>query len=59
MRIFALLLLLLSITACGKERIRRNHAIEYWSSNNGGEIQFSKWAVERWNKAHPDAVVKY
>ncbi len=59
MRIFALLLVLLSITACGKERIRRNHAIEYWSSNNGGEIQFSKWAVERWNQAHPDALVKY
>ncbi len=59
MKIFALLLVLLSITACGKERIRRNHAIEYWSSNNGGEIQFSKWAVERWNKVHPDAVVKY
>lgn len=59
MRIFALFLVLLSITACGKERIRRNHAIEYWSSNNGGEIKFSKWAVERWNKAHPDAVVKY
>lgn len=54
-----LLLILLSTLACGKERIRRNHALEYWSSNNGGEIQFSKWAVERWNKAHPEAVVKY
>ncbi|MCC6727359.1 MAG: extracellular solute-binding protein [Saprospiraceae bacterium] len=50
----------LLLSSCGKDASQRNDfAIEYWSSNNGGEIAFSKWAVQRWNQSHPDQPVKY
>lgn len=45
--------------ACAGDGRKEAHLIEYWSSNNGGEIQFSKWAVERWKQQHPDKPVKY
>jgi multiple sugar transport system substrate-binding protein len=45
--------------ACSGAPRKGTHAIEYWSSNNSGEIQFSKWAVDRWNLAQPDLPVKY
>ncbi len=55
-----LLLFLLLLGACTSDHASRQaHAIEYWSSNNGGEIKFSKWAVDRWNQAHLDSPVKY
>ncbi len=55
-----LLLYTLLFGACGKDGAHHGgQAIEYWSSNNGGEIIFSKWAVERWNQQHPDSRVKY
>jgi multiple sugar transport system substrate-binding protein len=55
-----LLLFLLLLGACtGDHASQQAHAIAYWSSNNGGEIKFSKWAVDRWNKSHPDSPVKY
>ncbi|MBK8566316.1 MAG: extracellular solute-binding protein [Saprospiraceae bacterium] len=51
---------LLFLSGCGNDASQQNdYAIVYWSSNNGGEIAFSKWAVERWNQAHPDRPVKY
>ncbi|MBK6621966.1 MAG: extracellular solute-binding protein [Saprospirales bacterium] len=53
------LFLLLAFASCNKERERRGHALEYWSSNNGGEIQFAKWAVDGWNSARPEDRVKY
>ncbi len=34
-------------------------SIVFWSSNNGGEIAFSRWAVDRWNRTHPDRPVQY
>ncbi|MCO6475239.1 MAG: extracellular solute-binding protein [Phaeodactylibacter sp.] len=59
-RLFLFLVLpLLALAACREERGSRGYALEYWSSNNGGEILFSRWAVERWNQAHPEEPVKY
>jgi len=55
----ALLFLMLALASCSKDRASRNYALEYWSSNNAGEIAFSKWAVDRWNAAHPEAPVKF
>lgn len=49
----------LALSGCRQGRGSRGHALEYWSSNNGGEIQFSRWAVERWNQLHPESPIKY
>ncbi|MBK8492073.1 MAG: extracellular solute-binding protein [Saprospirales bacterium] len=48
-----------AFTSCSKDRVNRDNELLYWSSNNGGEIQFSNWAVDRWNSAHPDNLLKY
>jgi multiple sugar transport system substrate-binding protein len=49
----------LFFSACRKDLGQRGFALEYWSSNNGGEILFSRWAVERWNEEHPESPIKY
>lgn len=54
-----LLPLLLLAGGCNREDQRADDALTYWSSNNGGEIAFSQWAVERWNQARPQATVDY
>ncbi len=59
MRIIAALLILLITTTCGKERVRQSHSLQYWSSNNSGEINFSRWAVERWNRQNPESPVRF
>ena len=45
--------------ACSEDPLNKGYRLEYWSSNNGGEIQFSEWAVERWRRTHPDKPIKY
>lgn len=52
-------LLASTLAGCRKDGLNREHTLEYWSSNNGGEIQFAQWAVDRWNNVHPGAPVKY
>lgn len=53
-------LLALGLGACSKETARNGgQSVLYWSSNNGGEINFAKWAVEHWNQAHPDQPVHF
>lgn len=47
------------LTSCGKGYDNKRYSLEYWSSNNGGEIIFSRWAVEEWNRAHPEEPIKY
>lgn len=44
---------------CRKGEGATGYALQYWSSNNSGEIRFSQWAVERWNQEHPNALLKY
>lgn len=51
--------LFLISTACNPARQRSDDAIVYWSSNNGGEIRFSQWAVDQWNLQHPNDKVKF
>lgn len=48
-----------TIIACRDSSIKQEEALVYWSSNNGGEINFSQWAVDRWNTNHPNSPVKY
>lgn len=57
--IFYLFALATVLTTCSKESGASGNSLQYWSSNNSGEIQFSQWAVDRWNQAHPDNPVKY
>jgi len=47
------------LTNCNKETNSSDHTITYWTSNNGGEITFSDWAVEEWQRANPDTPIKY
>lgn len=57
--IFYLLTVATVLTTCRKESGASGNSLQYWSSNNSGEIQFSQWAVNRWNQAHPENPVKY
>jgi multiple sugar transport system substrate-binding protein len=45
---------LISGTGCNGSRNSGSNELLYWSSNNGGEIEFAKWAVEKWNTDNPD-----
>ncbi|GLR17137.1 extracellular solute-binding protein [Portibacter lacus] len=35
--------------SCNDSKSHDPDVLTYWSSNNGGEIAFAKWAVEKWN----------
>jgi multiple sugar transport system substrate-binding protein len=47
------------VSSCGTEGVSDDYLIEYWSSNNGGEIEFSQSMVQAWNAANPGSQVKY
>ena len=55
--IFIFLLVILS--SCYFGRKNKDSVLEYWSSNNNGEITFSRKTVEAWNLLHPDHTLKY
>lgn len=55
--IFIFLLVILPSCYCGRKN--KDSALEYWSSNNNGEITFSRKIVEAWNLQHPDHTLKY
>lgn len=58
--LFLCLVLLSSLlTNCNKETKSSDHTITYWTSNNGGEIAFSDWAVEQWQGANPNTPIRY
>ncbi|MCB0647703.1 MAG: extracellular solute-binding protein [Saprospiraceae bacterium] len=58
--VFMLLLgALLLATGCSNQRQDAGFKLLYWSSNNGGEIVFSRWAVDQWNSTHPEDQVRY
>jgi len=44
--------ILFSGISCSKQSERNTHNLIYWSSNNTQEIQFAKYTVDEWNKAH-------
>ncbi|MEA3476847.1 MAG: extracellular solute-binding protein, partial [Bacteroidota bacterium] len=53
------LFLLVILTSCSGGKKNKDSSLEYWSSNNNGEITFSQKVVDEWNLAHPDLSVKY
>lgn len=59
-----MLILLLSgvmiVQSCRQDASsKEKFALELWSSNNPGEIRFSQWAVDEWNKKNPQHQVKF
>jgi multiple sugar transport system substrate-binding protein len=55
----AFVCLLMIAWSCQQPTAATDQGITYWSSNNGGEIRFSQWAVKQWNEAHPEQPVRF
>jgi multiple sugar transport system substrate-binding protein len=53
------LVLLVILPACSGGNKDRDSVLEYWSSNNIGEITFSRKMVEAWNLEHPELSLKF
>jgi len=53
------LLLLWLLSSCSGGRTNKDLTLEYWSSNNIGEITFSRKITEAWNLKHPDFTLSY
>jgi len=53
------LFLLVILSACSGGKNDRDSILEYWSSNNIGEITFSQKIVEAWNLEHPGSTLKF
>ena len=49
LRLICLWLLLLILISCGDRGEGSAPTLLYWTSNNGGELKFAAWAVEKWN----------
>jgi len=47
------------LLACSGNKIKDGYKLSYWSSNNSGEIEFSKTLVSRWNTLHPTEKIHY
>ena len=57
---YGLFLLLLGfLSSCSGGRTNKDLTLEYWSSNNIGEITFSRKITEAWNLKHPDFTLSY
>ena len=57
--ILLLISYILLFSHCTSDEVNKDYIIEYWSSNNGGEIQFSQKMVTSWNNKYPTNAVKY
>lgn len=44
------LLLLITFLSCNKSNNKKDNTLLFWSSNNRGEIEFTKYFVDQWNK---------
>jgi len=53
------LFLLLVLTSCSNRGRNKDFALDYWSSSNNSEIEFSKILVEKWNSLHPNEKISY
>jgi len=49
----------LLLASCEEERSTDTRPLTYWSSNNNGEIAFSRLMVDRWNAQQPDRQVSF
>ena len=56
-RLFFILLAVGTLFSCGREK--GDSALEYWSSNNIGEITFSQQIVDQWNLSKDGLELKY
>lgn len=54
-----LFILLVILSSCSVGRNNNGSGLEYWSSNNIGEITFSRITVDAWNLNHPDFILKF
>lgn len=45
-------LILTTFNSCDRSTNKNDNALLFWSSNNRGEIEFSEYFVEQWNKKH-------
>ena len=48
-RILILVIVALISDSCNSSQQINKNSLLYWTSNNGGEIKFAQWAVQRWN----------
>jgi multiple sugar transport system substrate-binding protein len=44
-------------STCKNDNRDSTKNLTYWTSNNGGELTFAKWAVHRWNAENTTALV--
>ncbi|PRY41955.1 carbohydrate ABC transporter substrate-binding protein (CUT1 family) [Spirosoma oryzae] len=56
-RLFVLLILF--TIGCQSREGGKPRALVFWCSNNGGEIQFAREFVERWQRTRPDKPLRY
>ena len=57
---YGLFLFLLGfLSSCSGGRKSKDSSLEYWSSNNIGEINFSRKIVEAWDLEHPELTLKF
>lgn len=56
---YILFLQLFLLLACSSDKYKDGYGLSYWSSNNSGEIEFSKILVSRWNTLHPKKKIHY
>lgn len=54
-----ILVLMIFINSCSRKKANKDASLSYWSSNNNGEIIFSKKMVNQWNKKHPHNLIKF
>lgn len=56
---YILFLQLILLFACSSDKNKDGYNLSYWSSNNSGEIEFSRTMVDRWNSSHPNEKIHY
>jgi multiple sugar transport system substrate-binding protein len=53
------LLFFIGFISCQPDDANKRKSITYWTSNNGGEINFAKWATETWNAKNTSKNVEF
>lgn len=56
---YLLFLPLLFLMACAGSDSKKDIKLSYWSSNNNGEIVFSKVMINNWNTLHPTQKIHF
>ncbi len=54
-----LALTLFLMLGCARNSADSDQRLVYWSSNNGGEIRFSQWAVAEWNRENAGQEIRF